>query len=143
MTVSSSTLSGWIADLQKADASLSELQSRLLNSQADFEALRLKLSKADETLKQLETSVTRWQLSSTTWEKSSADSLALSETLQTSLASLRTQYDALSTAWSKYKSESTTALSRRETEARTWRTVAVVGVLGALAAGLLVGVLIP
>jgi len=139
VTLSSSTLSEWIADLTKADSLLSELRSRLLTSQADFEVLRLKLSKADETLKQLETSVTRWQLSSTTWEKSSADLRALSETLQTSLGNLRTQYDALSTAWSKFRSLSETVLKRRESEVRTWRGLAIVaGVLAVVAAGVAV-----
>jgi len=135
VTVSYSTYSEWTLALTTADSLLTELRSKLLSSQADYEALKVTLSKADETLKQLETSVTLWQHSSSTWETSSVNSAQLLATLQTSLAEAKRKYDALSTAWSSFKAQNEAVLSRRESEVRVWRSIAIVAGVLAVALG--------
>ena len=141
VTVSWSQLNDWTQDLSRADLLLTELQSRLRTSADDYEKLKLLLDKANETLQQLETSVTLWQQHSTTLARSLEDSEQLSLTLQTSLASLKTRSENLSMEWSSYRSASETALKRLNAEAGTWRAAAVGGILGALVVGVVVGLL--
>jgi len=131
VTLSYSTLNEWTQALQRADLLLSELASRLLTSQSDYDKLRLALNKADETLKQLGTSLELSQQRSMTLESLLEDSARRLEMLQTSLESLKTRLEESFTRWSNYKTESEGALKNRESEARGWRAAALI--LGGLA----------
>jgi len=131
VTLSYSMLSEWTQALQRADLLSSELASKLQTSQSDFERLKLELSKVDETLKQLATSLELWQQRSMTLESLLADWAQRLATLQISLDEARMKSDASSMLWSSYKTQSEVALKSRESEARGWRAAALI--LGGLA----------
>ncbi len=132
-----------LASLREADASLTELEALWPRLSEQVTTLGMQLATAQRQLDSLQAALTLWQESSAEWEKLSQDSQGALLTAQTSLDALTARYDALSRSWQDYRQRAERQIAGLERSVRVWRTVAIAGTLGALAAGFLVGLLIP
>ena len=136
-----STPTQWIEALRKVVELSSELLQRTASSATASETLQQRVDDLTVYSAKLRSQLTLLEEQSVTLESSLAQSQLSTTRLQTLLDESKTSLDALSLEWSSFKRSSLQVIARRESEVRTWRAVAVGGILGALVVGLIVGIL--
>jgi chromosome segregation ATPase len=137
--LSTSVLQSLTASLQKADASLTALESLWPKLSEQETLLGQQLVIAQQRLETLRGALQLWRENSDEWERLSQDSQAALRTAQISLAELTKRYEALSQSWSVYREASEARVALLDRRVRGWRTAAIAGTVGALAAGFLLG----
>jgi chromosome segregation ATPase len=137
-----SALSTLSQHLQKADALLTTLEADLQARSEQVSNLQRSLVEAWKTLDALRSELTTLRENLDASEKTRARLAADLQETSNSLETLTTKYGKLSQLFSDYKGsvEAQTALLERRVKG--WRTAAIAGTVGALAAGFLVGFLL-
>ena len=136
-----SALPTLIQGLQDSDKLLTQLETIWPELSQKADEIGQQLSEARTQLDALKLELTTWQQSSDTWESSSSALGRILTQVQTSLAESMRRYDSLSLSWSAYKQTAQAQIAGLERSRKAWRITAVAGIIGALAAGFLVGAL--
>lgn len=131
-----------LEESQQLRLTLQELRRQASEQRLKAGELELSLRQAEQRAQQLDARLQLWQEHSAelsdSLERLSSD-LAAS---RSSLGALRSDLAALSRDYSGYRLAAEFRIRAVESSARAWRTLAIAGIIGALAGGFLAGVLV-